>query len=132
LAEQRTKEIGIRKGIGSISRTRSLLCCPALSSAGVFAGKSHCLAAGLSEQNKWLQNFAYRIEIGWSVLTAAGMLSVIIALLTVSWQAIRAANTTPVRTFEIVNKFRKMNGRYNAKLNFGYNLRFKIYVEKLL
>ena len=46
--------------------------------------------------SKWLQNFAYRIEIGWWVFAIAGGIALVIALLTVSWQAIRAATANPV------------------------------------
>jgi putative ABC transport system permease protein len=46
--------------------------------------------------NRWLQNFAYRIEIGWSVFFLAGGLALVIALLTVSAQALRAALANPV------------------------------------
>ena len=46
--------------------------------------------------NKWLQNFAYRIDIGWWVFALAGGLALVIALLTVSTQAIKAALANPV------------------------------------
>jgi putative ABC transport system permease protein len=46
--------------------------------------------------NKWLQNFAYRIEIGWWIFLLAGGLALVIALLTVSMQAIKAALVNPV------------------------------------
>jgi putative ABC transport system permease protein len=46
--------------------------------------------------NKWLQDFAYRIDIGWWVFVLAGGLALIIALLTVSTQAIKAALANPV------------------------------------
>jgi putative ABC transport system permease protein len=46
--------------------------------------------------NKWLQSFAYRIEISWWVLALAGGMALLIALLTVSVQAIRAALANPV------------------------------------
>ena len=47
--------------------------------------------------NRWLGDFAYRIEIGWGVFVLAGTLALLIALLTVSWQAIRAALANPVK-----------------------------------
>jgi len=47
--------------------------------------------------NNWLQSFAYRIEIGWWVFVIAGTLALLIALLTVSYQAIRAALSNPVK-----------------------------------
>jgi len=46
--------------------------------------------------NKWLQNFAYRISLGWWIFALAGAMSLLIALLTVSWQSYRAAGKNPV------------------------------------
>ncbi|MGH7452360.1 MAG: hypothetical protein ACRENG_13520 [bacterium] len=46
--------------------------------------------------NRWLQNFAYRIEIGWWIFVLAGGLALLIALLTMSTQAIKAALANPV------------------------------------
>ena len=46
--------------------------------------------------NKWLGEYAYRITIGWGVFVLAGVLALVIALVTVSWQAVRAALANPV------------------------------------
>lgn len=46
--------------------------------------------------NQWLQNFAYRVEVGWSVFLLAGVLALAIALLTVGTQATKAALANPV------------------------------------
>ncbi|HEV7781898.1 MAG TPA: ABC transporter permease, partial [Chitinophagaceae bacterium] len=48
--------------------------------------------------HKWLQDFAYRITIGWWVFMAAGVTALLIALLTVSFQAIKAAVANPVKS----------------------------------
>jgi putative ABC transport system permease protein len=48
--------------------------------------------------NKWLQDFAYRINIGWTVFVIAGFTALFIALLTVSFHAIRAAIANPVKS----------------------------------
>jgi putative ABC transport system permease protein len=45
---------------------------------------------------KWLQNFAYRIDISWSIFVISGVTALVIALLTVSWQSFRAALKNPV------------------------------------
>jgi putative ABC transport system permease protein len=47
--------------------------------------------------NKWLEEFAYRINIAWWVFALAGALALLIALLTVSYQAVRAALSNPVK-----------------------------------
>ena len=48
--------------------------------------------------NKWLQDFSYRMEIQWWVFALAGIAALTIAIITVSTQAIKAANTNPVKT----------------------------------
>jgi putative ABC transport system permease protein len=48
--------------------------------------------------NKWLQAFAYRIDISWWMFVLAGFIAVVIALVTVSFQAIKAAMANPVKS----------------------------------
>ena len=48
--------------------------------------------------HKWLQDFAYRINIGWWTFLVAGVVALLIALITISFQAIKAAITNPVRS----------------------------------
>jgi len=48
--------------------------------------------------NKWLEDFAYRIQIQWWLFVLAGLITIGIALITVSWQAIRAAVANPVKS----------------------------------
>jgi putative ABC transport system permease protein len=48
--------------------------------------------------NNWLQDFAYRIDINWWLFVAAGFIALIIALLTISYQAIKAATANPVES----------------------------------
>jgi putative ABC transport system permease protein len=48
--------------------------------------------------HKWLQDFAYRIDIEWWIFALAGMVAIVIALLTVSYQSIRAAMANPVKS----------------------------------
>jgi putative ABC transport system permease protein len=47
---------------------------------------------------KWLQQFAYRIQIGWWIFPAAGLLAILIALITISLQSIKAAIANPVKS----------------------------------
>ena len=51
--------------------------------------------------NKWLQDFAYRVDIGWWMFIVAGGLAVVIALFTVSFQAIKAAIANPVKSLRM-------------------------------
>jgi putative ABC transport system permease protein len=48
--------------------------------------------------NEWLQSFAYKIDMSWWMFAAAGAISILIAMLTVSFQAIKAALINPVRS----------------------------------
>jgi putative ABC transport system permease protein len=48
--------------------------------------------------NRWLQNFEYKIDIAWWVFALAGSLAIVIALLTVSFQSVKAALMNPVKS----------------------------------
>jgi putative ABC transport system permease protein len=95
-AEQRTKEIGIRKvlGAGMVSIISML--------SKDFA-RLVLIAALIAfpiawwGMNKWLQSFAYRISIGWWVFVMAGIAALLIALITVSFQAVKAALANPIK-----------------------------------
>ncbi|MEE9390371.1 MAG: FtsX-like permease family protein, partial [Candidatus Aminicenantaceae bacterium] len=95
MAQQRTKEIGIRKVLGaSVSNIIKLLSKQfvfLIIGANVIAGPFAYYAV-----NRWLENFAYRIDVGWSVFVFSGVAALVIALLTVSFQAVKAAIANPV------------------------------------
>ncbi|MBS1596927.1 MAG: ABC transporter permease [Bacteroidetes bacterium] len=94
---QRTKEIGVRKVLGAsisdivvlISKDFILLVVIALVIASPIAWFI---------MNRWLQDFVYRINISWWLFLLAGSLAVFIALATISYQAIKAAMTNPVKS----------------------------------
>ena len=89
-AEQRRKEMGIRKVLGSSVSGIVLLLCRDLLKLVVIAIVIATPIAWVF-MNKWLQDFAYRIHIAWWVFAGAGVLALLIAIVTVSVQAIKAA-----------------------------------------
>lgn len=97
ITEQRTKEIGIRKVLGaSVSTIVALLSKGFLKPVLIAAAIAFPIA--WYAMNEWLQNFAYRTNIGWWIFIAAGLLTILIALITVSVQAIKAAIANPVKS----------------------------------
>ena len=94
---QRVKEIGIRKILGaSVYKIFALV----LKEVFVLVILSSIIASPIAYyfMNKWLQDFAYRIEISWWIFAMAGGIALLITLVTVSFQAIKAATTNPVDT----------------------------------
>ncbi len=95
-AEQRVKEIGVRKVLGAtVVNLASLLSKDFLKLVLIANGIAFPIAWWAT--NKWLQEYAYHINIEWWVFGLAGTSAIIIALVTVSYQAIRAALTNPVK-----------------------------------
>ncbi len=95
--EQRTKEIGIRKVLGAaVSRIIVLISKEFI----ILISISFVVAVpvGYYFINKWLQDFAYRINISWWMFAFAGVFVIAIALITISFQAIKAAIANPVKS----------------------------------
>ncbi len=98
-AEQRSKEIGIRKVLGaSVSGIVQLLSKDFLKLVMV----SFIIATPIAwwATNKWLQGFNYRVAISWWMFALAGIIAIGIALFTVSFQAIKAAVANPTRSLK--------------------------------
>lgn len=97
IVERKIKEIGVRKVLGaSVPGIVTLLSKDFVKLVLI----AFLIATPLSWifMNKWLEDFAYRITIGWWVFVIAGMIALVIALVTVSFRAIRAAVSNPVNS----------------------------------
>ena len=96
-AQKRVKEIGIRKVLGaSVANITGMLSKDFLKLVSI----SILIACPLAyyAMYKWLQDFAYRTDISWWVFAIAGLTAIAIALITVSFQAIKAAMSNPVKS----------------------------------
>ena len=95
VAEQRRKEIGIRKVLGArVTSITKMLSTDFIKL--VFIACFIAFPLSWWAMNKWLQSFAYRINISWWIFLAAAIIAILIALITVSFHAIKAAVANPV------------------------------------
>jgi putative ABC transport system permease protein len=99
MAAQRIKEIGIRKVLGASARGIVFLFSREFM---VLIGIAYLIAAPLAGwyMHSWLQGFTNRVTLSWWIFAAGGLISVLIALATVSSRALRAANTNPVQALK--------------------------------
>jgi len=97
MIRQRVKEIGIRKVLGASPQTITMMLSKEFLLLVVIAA---LIAFPITwyAMDKWLQSFAYRINIQWWVFALAGIIAVVIAFVTISFQAIKAALANPVKS----------------------------------
>ncbi len=97
MAEQRNKEVSIRKVLGaSVSNLFALLTGNFIKL--VFISICIAVPVGWWMMNTWLQDYTYRIKVSWSIFVFAGLSALLIALITISFQAIKAAIANPVKS----------------------------------
>ncbi|QMU26731.1 ABC transporter permease [Adhaeribacter radiodurans] len=95
-AEQRTKEIGIRKVLGASVQSIVFMLSKDFLKLVLLAAIIAFPVAGYA-MHQWLQDFAFRIHLGWWIFALAGGMALLIALFTISFQAIKAAVANPVK-----------------------------------
>jgi putative ABC transport system permease protein len=99
-AEQKKKDVGIRKVLGaSVAGLTRMLTMEFLSL--VLLASAIAWPVAYYAMHRWLGGFAYRVSMGWWIFPAAAVLAVLIALLTVGFQAVRAALANPVEAIHI-------------------------------
>ncbi len=96
-AEQRTKELGIRKVLGASPVTLFALLSKEFLLLVLLAMVIASPLAWIA-MNNWLQDYAYKVNISWWMFVVAGLSAILIALITVSFQAIKAAVANPVKS----------------------------------
>ena len=94
---RRRKEIGIRKVMGASISVITMLVCKEFLRLVIVAFLISIPFAWYTS-SKWLQNFAYRINISWWVFALAGLSAIVIALITISFQSVKAAISNPVKS----------------------------------
>ena len=100
MAENRSKEIGIRKVLGASVAGIAQMLTREFVTLVIIAIVIACPIAWWA-MSKWLRDFAYRIDIGWLTFAAAGLVAIIIAVLTVSMQSVKAAMANPVKSIKM-------------------------------
>jgi ABC-type antimicrobial peptide transport system permease subunit len=96
-AESRKKEIGVRKVLGaSLGGIMTLITRDFVSLVGISVLLA--LPLGWYLSNSWLQTYAFQTHLSWWIFAGAGLLLLLIAVLTVSFQAFRAASSNPVNS----------------------------------
>jgi putative ABC transport system permease protein len=100
IAEQRTKEIGVRKVLGASSINIASLISKDFLKLVII---SFLIASPIAwfAMNKWLQGYTYKIPISWWIFLVAGITAILIALITVSFQAIKTAIANPVESLRM-------------------------------
>jgi len=97
MAENRIREIGVRKVLGaSVTSITTLLAKDFVWLVGI----AFLIAAPVAwfAMDKWLAGYGYRVDMGWTVFALSGLLALVIAVATVSYQSIRAALANPVKS----------------------------------
>jgi ABC-type antimicrobial peptide transport system permease subunit len=97
MAVQRIKEVGIRKVLGA---TAGNIVCLFLKEFIMLIAIAFAIATPIAwyYMDQWLQDYAYRIDISWWIFAAGGTVAIIIALATISFQAVKAALANPVKS----------------------------------
>jgi len=96
---QRTKEIGVRKVLGS---SRSQLIALLSKDIILLVSYAFIIATPISywSINRWLQDYQYRVDVEWSLYAGVGLIALLLSALTISFQTFKAANANPVKSLQ--------------------------------
>jgi len=97
--QQRVKEIGVRRTLGASPESVTILLAKDFIKL-VLAALLLAFPIGWFIMNKWLQSYAFRVTISWWVFAASGLTAILIAMLTIFYQSVKAAYTNPVESLK--------------------------------
>jgi ABC-type antimicrobial peptide transport system permease subunit len=97
MAVQRIKEVGIRKVLGASAGSIVYLFSKEFI---ILIAIAFVIATPIAWyfMHQWLQDYAYRIDVSWMIFLVSGIIAIVIALMTISFQAIKAAMANPVKS----------------------------------
>ena len=99
ISERRSREVGIRKVLGA-TRTNVISMISAEYAKLVLIAIMIAIPLGIYSANSWLEEFAYRINVGIVIIVGSGLMAFLVGILTISFHTLKVSATDPVKTIK--------------------------------